>query len=154
MTRLSKLIEQQALYAFSGDVDEIRRNYDLMLDFMRRGYTDERRNDLYDEMIGKTYRLIQNIQVELKKKDNPSYHDAAYRLTSSRIDFDPDAIRQRLEDHVADKLADVGTHQGVFGIFRTPVHTLDEAKTGGRYLALERVQDPGNVAALCRRVRL
>ena len=28
-----------------------------------------------------------------------------------------------VEDHVADKLADVGTHQGVFGIFRTPVHT-------------------------------
>ena len=44
-----------------------------------------------------------------------------------------------VEDHVADKLADVGTHQGVFGVFRTPVHTLDEVKTGGRYLALERV---------------
>ncbi len=53
-----------------------------------------------------------------------------------------------VEDHVADKLADVGTHQGVFGIFRTPVHTLDEAKTGGRYLALERGQDPGNVGVL------
>ena len=51
---------------------------------------------------------------------------------------------------MADKLADVGTHQGVFGIFHTPVHTLDEAKTGGRYLALERVQDPGNVGTLLR----
>ena len=55
-----------------------------------------------------------------------------------------------VEDHVADKLADVGTHQGVFGIFRTPVHTLDEVHTGGRYLALERVQDPGNVGTLLR----
>ena len=55
-----------------------------------------------------------------------------------------------VEDHVADKLADVGTHQGVFGVFRTPVHTLDEAKTGGRYLALERVQDPGNVGTILR----
>ncbi len=55
-----------------------------------------------------------------------------------------------VEDHVADKLADVGTHQGVFGIFKTPVHTLDEVKTGGRYLALERVQDPGNVGTLLR----
>ena len=27
------------------------------------------------------------------------------------------------------------------GSFRTPGHTLDEAKTGGRYLALERVQE-------------
>ena len=55
-----------------------------------------------------------------------------------------------MEDHVADKLADVGTHQGVFGVFRTPVHTLEEVKTGGRYLALERVQDPGNVGTLLR----
>ena len=55
-----------------------------------------------------------------------------------------------VEDHVADKLADVGTHQGVFGVFRTPVRTLDEVKPGGRYLALERVQDPGNVGTLLR----
>ena len=55
-----------------------------------------------------------------------------------------------IEDHVADKLADVGTHQGVFGVFRTPVHTTDEIKEGGRYLALERVQDPGNVGTLLR----
>ena len=44
----------------------------------------------------------------------------------------------------------MGTHQGVFGVFRTPVHTLDEVHTGGRYLALERVQDPGNVGTLLR----
>ena len=55
-----------------------------------------------------------------------------------------------VEDHVADKLADVGTHQGVFAIFRTPVHTLDEIGTGARCLALERVQDPGNVGTLVR----
>ena len=55
-----------------------------------------------------------------------------------------------VEDHVADKRADVGTHQGVFGVFRTPVHTLEEVHTGGRYLALERVQDPGNVGTLLR----
>ena len=56
----------------------------------------------------------------------------------------------RVEDHVADKLADVGTHQGVFGVFRTPSHSLEEAQPGGRYLALERVQDPGNVGTLLR----
>jgi TrmH family RNA methyltransferase len=55
-----------------------------------------------------------------------------------------------VEDHVADKLADVGTHQGVFGVFRTPTATLDDVKAGGRWLALERVQDPGNVGTLLR----
>lgn len=55
-----------------------------------------------------------------------------------------------IEEHVADKLADVGTHQGVFGVFRTPQHTPGELRPGGRYLALERVQDPGNVGTLVR----
>lgn len=55
-----------------------------------------------------------------------------------------------VEEHVADKLADVGTHQGVFGVFRTPQSSLDEVRPGGRYLALERVQDPGNVGTLLR----
>lgn len=55
-----------------------------------------------------------------------------------------------IEDHVADKLADVGTHQGVFGVFRTPQADLNGIRPGGRYLALERVQDPGNVGTLLR----
>lgn len=55
-----------------------------------------------------------------------------------------------IEEHVADKLADVGAHQGVFGVFRTPRSSLDDLKPGGRYLALERVQDPGNVGTLLR----
>ena len=42
-----------------------------------------------------------------------------------------------VEDHVAAKLAGVPAPQGVFGVFRTPAHTLEEVRPGGRYLALE-----------------
>ena len=52
--------------------------------------------------------------------------------------------------HVAEKLADVGSNQGVFGVFCTPAPGWDCVKPGGRYLALERVQDPGNVGTLIR----
>lgn len=55
-----------------------------------------------------------------------------------------------VEDHVAAKLAGVPAPQGVFGVFRTPAHTLEEVRPGGRYLALEGVQDPGNVGTLLR----
>lgn len=54
-----------------------------------------------------------------------------------------------VQEHVAAKLAGVSTHQGVFGVFRTPQPELKLA-AGGRYLALERVQDPGNVGTLVR----
>ena len=55
-----------------------------------------------------------------------------------------------VEEHVAQKLAGVPAPQGVFGVFRTPAHTLEEVRPGGRYLALEGVQDPGNVGTLLR----
>ena len=56
-----------------------------------------------------------------------------------------------VEDHVAEKLAGVQAPQGVFGVFRTPRHSLEQVlRPGGRYLALERVQDPGNVGTLVR----
>ena len=35
-------------------------------------------------------------------------------------------------------------------MFRHPGAHAGQAKTGGRYLALERVQDPGNVGTLLR----
>lgn len=55
-----------------------------------------------------------------------------------------------VKPHVAEKLADVGSNQGVFGVFRTPAPGWDCVRPGGRYLALERVQDPGNVGTLIR----
>lgn len=54
-------------------------------------------------------------------------------------------------DHVAEKLAGVKTHQGVFALFelpRTPTEML--IAPGRRLLALENVQDPGNVGTLLR----
>lgn len=56
-----------------------------------------------------------------------------------------------VEDHVAAKLSGVPAPQGVFGVFCTPAHSWEEeVRPGGRYLALERVQDPGNVGTLLR----
>lgn len=50
---------------------------------------------------------------------------------------------------VAEKLSDTKSTQGVFGVFPLP-GTGAPLKKGGRYLALEHVQDPSNVGALMR----
>lgn len=55
-----------------------------------------------------------------------------------------------VEEHVAQKLAGVQTTQGVFGVFGYPPEPQGLLHAGGRYLALENVQDPGNVGALLR----
>ena len=55
-----------------------------------------------------------------------------------------------IQEHVAEKLAGVQANQGVFGVFALPAFDADVLHTGGHYLALERVQDPGNVGTLLR----
>lgn len=57
--------------------------------------------------------------------------------------------RFTIADHVAEKLAGVPSSQGVFGVFGFPAPAVWPVP-GGRYLALENVQDPGNVGALVR----
>ncbi len=61
-----------------------------------------------------------------------------------------------VEDHVADKLADVGTHQGVFGVFRTPVHTLEgkDRRALSRPRAGAGPRQRGDAAPLCGGLRL
>lgn len=62
-----------------------------------------------------------------------------------------------VQPHVAEKLAQVDSSQGVFAVFGMPepgwetVASVSAQKQGGaRFLALERVQDPGNVGTLIR----
>ncbi len=61
-----------------------------------------------------------------------------------------DAVHYLIEEHVAEKLANARTHQGVFGIFEMPAREMAMLRRGGRYLMLEGVQDPGNVGTLLR----
>lgn len=52
--------------------------------------------------------------------------------------------------HVAQKLAGTASSQQVFGLFETPAPPTETLRTARRILALEGVQDPGNVGTLLR----
>ena len=76
------------------------------------------------------------------------YTDKALQKCPQLQDF---ACEQYLvQDHVAEKLAGVQSHQGVFAVFEQPQISFYDLPHNGRCLALERVQDPGNVGALIR----
>ncbi len=51
---------------------------------------------------------------------------------------------------VAEKLADTHTPQGVFGVFEIPPSGGETEPPGGAWLALENIQDPGNLGAISR----
>ncbi|WP_294497281.1 RNA methyltransferase [uncultured Gemmiger sp.] len=61
-----------------------------------------------------------------------------------------DAVTIPVSDPVADKLSSTKNSQGVFGLFALPVPAPALLAAARRILALECVQDPGNVGTLIR----
>lgn len=57
---------------------------------------------------------------------------------------------ERVEDDELGALADTERPQGVLLVCREPEAGLDRIRGGGRYLVLDRVQDPGNAGTLVR----
>ena len=55
-----------------------------------------------------------------------------------------------ISESVAEKLSDTVTTQGVFSIVQMPENTEFTVEKGGRYLALEQVQNPQNLGAAAR----
>ena len=61
-----------------------------------------------------------------------------------------DEVATLVQPHVAEKLAGTRSTQGVFALFETPAPPAETLQTARRILALEGVQDPGNVGTLLR----
>lgn len=61
-------------------------------------------------------------------------------------------ICYEISEDVAKKLSDTENSQGVFCICAIPERNGAEIRPDGRYLALENLQDPSNLGAICRSV--
>ena len=61
-----------------------------------------------------------------------------------------DGVTTRVAPHVAEKLAGTKSSQGVFALLQTPAPPTQLLHSARRLLALEGVQDPGNVGTLLR----
>ena len=61
-----------------------------------------------------------------------------------------DGVTTRVAPHVAEKLAGTKSSQGVFALLQTPAPPTHLLHSARRLLALEGVQDPGNVGTLLR----
>lgn len=89
--------------------------------------------------------------LELAKSCKP----AAFYVTEAALAKTPalaeyDEILTPIMPHVAEKLAETRTNQGVFALFAQPAATAEQREKARRILALEGVQDPGNVGTLLR----
>lgn len=55
-----------------------------------------------------------------------------------------------ITDEISDKLSDTQNSQGVFAVCKMPVVDAGQIKADGRYIALDNIQDPGNLGAIVR----
>lgn len=55
-----------------------------------------------------------------------------------------------INDEISAKLSDTQNSQGVFAVCKMPVIDENQIKADGRYIALDNVQDPGNLGAIVR----
>lgn len=81
-------------------LEKIDNDYTLMRDFLSKGYRDEKRDTLYQSLIGNLYRLLQDVVLEYEKVHNPMlFPHLQYQSTLS---FDVDSIREKLESFVSE----------------------------------------------------
>lgn len=99
--RVRDYIRDHSLYSFQDRIESVMANYALMLDYLERGFKDDKRDRFYQEAVAETYRLIQDLRIADRKKTNPSYKVAAAHAAT--VNMDQAEIRNRLEGFVADQ---------------------------------------------------
>ncbi len=86
--------------AVSGVLESVSQDYELMKDFMLKGYHDDKRSMLYEGMLRKLYRVWGYLRVSVKVQESQAYRLAATVVPP--VSLHPDDIRRRLEGFVQD----------------------------------------------------
>lgn len=80
--------------------DDLVNNYNIMLDYMARGYKDERRQNIYDKLQSDVNLFIQSIQHQRRLSISLDYRNAVNSKLDVNISFGQ--IRQSMESYVSD----------------------------------------------------
>lgn len=83
---------------FKDRLKDIEDNYNLMLDYFRRGYPDEHRDKMYQQLLKKSDKLLSDIVLHNKLQSNPALNNLAKQATADVADFD--IIRREVESIV------------------------------------------------------
>lgn len=97
--RLGSLSDSYSAFAVER-LEEIKSNYDYMCDYMLKGYKDEHRNEVYQQLALQLYGLTADMMLALRRK-----YDGAVRQMLAGSDsqaLNVDEMRTKLESYVSD----------------------------------------------------
>lgn len=81
-------------------VSAIENDYDLMLDYMKRGFSDPQREEIYNRLLHRMYACVMDLRLAYKCRKVQGFMDA-YRQSSGK-NFAKESIRHQLEDFVSE----------------------------------------------------
>ncbi|MDD7258307.1 MAG: tetratricopeptide repeat protein [Prevotellaceae bacterium] len=97
---LRTYLEEHPEMRNDGGIDDVERDYRLMLDYMGRGYADDNREHLYRGLLERTYRFMMNLYVSYKIRTSQLFAEAS--RSASAHDFGQDEVKRTLEGFVTD----------------------------------------------------
>ena len=97
---LRQFLNEKGIPQFDARLDDIMSSYQLMKDYMLRGYQDPMRPQLYHSMLQQLYAVAFDVRLRLAVIKG-GYHGLA-ELSARRIDLSSEEVRLQLEGYVQD----------------------------------------------------
>lgn len=97
---LEQLYVQHPTLIGHSELEAVKNDYQLMVDYMERGFTDDKRASLYLSLLQRLYRVAADLEISWRCKNVIVYVDA-FRI-SDHLNTSHDFIRSVLESFVSD----------------------------------------------------
>ena len=97
---LEQLYVQRPTLIGHSELEAVKNDYQLMVDYMERGFTDNKRASLYLSLLQRLYRVAADLEISWRCKNVIVYVDA-FRI-SDHLNTSHDFIRSVLESFVSD----------------------------------------------------
>ena len=95
---MQPLVNQWAVPDISDEFEKISGDYQLMKDFMLRGYTDSERERLYNSLLLRLVKITWKLQLHIARHRVPSFMKAYDKATAEFQGVD--VLRRQLEEYV------------------------------------------------------
>ncbi len=97
---LEQIFTQRPTLVGHDELQAVKSDLQLMVDYMGRGFADPQRGQLYNSLLQRLYRVTANLEISWRCKNIPAYADA-FRV-SDHLNLSHDFVRTVLETFVSD----------------------------------------------------
>ena len=88
------------MLVYKGELERVEEDYRLMLDYMKRGFNDPKRDDVFNNIADRLYRFACNLRTAYRKRTDAFFTEMAQKAATLTVS--KENIRTTLENFVAD----------------------------------------------------